>query len=165
MRLTVSIAAALFCFAFIAPASAQFTGGVFVAAGDVDSASAAEMKSRLSSAKMQFQASTVTFGAARSAAPPAGGGPGIAHVRVIDSSSAQAARWFRRGPNGRAMADGQDLLIVNDSGGSDIAGIVFEDIIISSYQTGGSGGSSFLTFRYNKIVVKYTVQADDHAAN
>ena len=153
--------AATLCFAFAAPASAQFTGGVFVATGDIDGASAAQLRGRLSSAKLRFQAGDVTFGASRSATPPSNSGPGIAHVRVINGAG-DAASWFQRGSNRRTRADGNDLLIVNNGDGSDFAAIVFTDVIVSSYQSAGSSGAYDATVRYSKINVVYTVQNDDY---
>lgn len=154
--------AASICFAFAAPASAEFTGGVFVATGDIDGASAAQLRGRLSSAKLRFQADDVSFGASRSARPPSNAGPGIAHVRIINGGG-DAASWFQRGNNRRARADGNDLLIVNNGDGSDFAAIVFSDVIVSSYQSAGSSGGHVAAIRYSKIKVLYTVQADDHS--
>ncbi|GJL92244.1 hypothetical protein [Hyphococcus sp.] len=157
------IIAAVFCFAFTAPAFAQFTGGVFVAAGDITGDSSASLSAKLSSNSLKFQASNVTFGANRSARPPSARGSGVAQITLKRGYTESVDRWFQSRTRKGANDGGKDLLIVNNGDGSDFLAVTFSDVFVTSYQTSAGGASA--TIKYRKLNITYTVQADDHSAN
>ena len=157
----VFMAAAVLC---TSPAMAQFKGGVYVSAGDVNG-SAAPLSVRAPGIGGDFEISKVTFGAKRSLQPPTSRGPGTAQITLKRGQSAAIGQWFARKSRQSAGQDGADLLIMNNGEGFDFYKVVFTDLIISSYQTGGAAADSTATIKYSKITVHYTTQGDDHSAD
>jgi hypothetical protein len=157
----VAMAAALLV---TAPAAAQFTGGVFVSAGDVSGAASTDASLKISDANMKFHVSKITFGAGRSLRPPTRTGPGIAQITLKRGYTEDVGQWFQTRSQQSAGQDGDDLLIVNNGDGPDFLEIHLSDVFISSYQTSASGDAP-ATVKYAEIRVIYTVQADDHSAN
>lgn len=114
-----------------------------------------------------------SWGASQSGTMHAGGGGGTGKANVQDISLTKyldksSANLFKNVCNGRHIPEA--TLTIRKAGASALEYLVItmEDLLITSYQTGGSGHeeqiTENITLNFAKVAMKYTPQRSDGAA-